>query len=144
MMSSRWNKESQENEYEYASFSMWMRMRKIDWLINGVPNCLGLFHVKKLWNCIHCTFIFTSFVYWLVSRLLANGPTELLAGWVRNGHWPANIALDLVVQFKLLSGICTWIHVQLGSSGSHCTKGADDQQSPAGFEPRLVPDFLLA
>ena len=26
---------------------------------------------------------------------------DLLPGLVRNGHWPASIALDLVVQFKL-------------------------------------------
>ena len=28
-------------------------------------------------------------------------PLSLLAGWVHNSHWPASIALDLVVQFKL-------------------------------------------
>ena len=28
-----------------------------------------------------------------------------------------------------------------GSSGSHCTKWADEQHRPAGFESRLVPDL---
>ena len=54
-------------------------------------------------------------------------------------------ALDLAVQFKLLSGIrtCTqiWVHIELGSSGPHCTKGADNQQRPAALELRLGSDF---
>ena len=41
------------------------------------------------------------------------------------------MALDLTVQFRLLSGIHAWphiwIHFQLGSSGPHCSKFADDQ-----------------
>ena len=32
---------------------------------------------------------------------------------------------------------------KLGSSGSHCTKWVDEQQRPAGFESRLVPDLPL-
>ena len=31
----------------------------------------------------------------------------------------------------------------LVSSGSHCTKWADEQHRPAGFESRLVPDLPL-
>ena len=31
----------------------------------------------------------------------------------------------------------------LASSGSHCTKWADEQHRPAGFESRLVPDLPL-
>ena len=31
----------------------------------------------------------------------------------------------------------------LASSGSHCTKWADEQHWPAGFESRLVPDIPL-
>ena len=31
----------------------------------------------------------------------------------------------------------------LASSGSHCTKWADEQHWPAGFESRLVPDLPL-
>ena len=31
----------------------------------------------------------------------------------------------------------------LASSGSHCTKWADEQHRPAGFESRLIPDLPL-
>ena len=34
-----------------------------------------------------------------------------------------------------------WVMVQIGSSAPHCAKWADDHQSPAGLEPRLVPDL---
>ena len=35
------------------------------------------------------------------TNLVTCAPHGLLAGRVHNGHWPASIALDLVVQFKL-------------------------------------------
>ena len=35
------------------------------------------------------------------SALHHSSPLNLLAGWVRNAHWPASIALNLFVQFKL-------------------------------------------
>ena len=57
------------------------------------------------------------------------------------------IAVDLAVQFKLESGIRTWtliwVYVQLGTSGSYCTKLAKDQHSPAELEPWLMPNFYL-
>ena len=63
-------------------------------------------------------------------------------------HWQLChhcIALDLAVYFKLYLGIRAWtqiwVHIQLGSSGPHCTKRANDLYSPAGFELGLVTDF---
>ena len=65
-------------------------------------------------------------------------------------HWndfPPCIALDLAIQFKLLAGIRArtqiWVQDKLSSSGPHCTKWADDQHRPAGFERQLVLDLLL-
>ena len=36
-----------------------------------------------------------------------------------------------------------WFMKLLASSGSHCTKWADEQHRPAGFESQLVPDLPL-
>ena len=73
------------------------------------------------------------------------GPGHLRVGELHYCYlWRFWIALDVLVQFKLSSGIRAWthvwVHVHLGSSGSHRTKWADDQHSPAGLEPRLVTD----
>ena len=58
------------------------------------------------------------------------------------------IALDLVVQFKLCPGTRAWtqiwVHVQLGSSGPHCTKWVNDQYSQAELVPRFVSDLPLS
>ena len=66
-------------------------------------------------------------------------------GWATVG-W-ASCIIDFSVQFKLLSDIRAWtqiwVQVQLGSSGPHFTKWADDQHCPAGLEPRLVPNLPI-
>ena len=74
----------------------------------------------------------------------------LLAGWARNGHWLTSIALEFFVQFKLWSGIRAWahvwVHVQLGSSGSHCTKWTGYQQrvrTSACARPFPSPNFIF-
>ena len=73
--------------------------------------------------------------------------TRLRLGHLRVGklhHWHLYlpcIALDLPVQFKLLSGIRS--RTQLGSSVPHCIKWADEQYSLAGLERRLLPDLPL-
>ena len=61
--------------------------------------------------------------------------------------WYPWIAQDLLVQFKLLSGIRAWTHVwvyvQTGSSDPHCTKWTDDQHSPGELDQGLAPDLTL-
>ena len=118
---------------------------------------------------LYCSFIMGIillffFFRWLFSGYLASVPgshssmANLMAKGLRLWldhlqvdelhHWHLChlcIALELAVQFELYSSIRArtqiWVHVQPGSSSPHCTKWIDDQQSPAGLEPRLVPDF---
>ena len=56
---------------------------------------------------------------------------NLLVHCISSSHNPAYVPGPTFGFVKLLA-----------SSGSHCTKWADEQHRPAGFESRLVPDLL--
>ena len=79
-----------------------------------------------------------------MADLRSKGPRLRLGHlWVGElQHWhlcPPCIALDLAVQFKLLSGIRPW--TQLSSSGPHCTKWDDNRQGSTFRLGSTFPDL---
>ena len=54
-----------------------------------------------------------------------------------------DLASSLSCKLAYVPRLTTGFVKLLASSGSHCTKWADEQHRPAGFESRLVPDLPL-
>ena len=101
----------------------------------------GVHAFAKVYVTGRLKFKLTSTISGSMAESRPKGP-RLRLGELQYWHpCPPCIALDLGVQFKLYAGIRVW--TQIVSSGPHCTKRADDQHRPAGFEPRLLSDLPL-
>ena len=111
--------------------------------------------VTVLYGFFHWLFTDCSLTVWYLCWTVntpwqtrgQTAPGFRCASWNIDLFCLLSITLDLDVQFKLQSGIHTWTQIwvqdQQDSSGPHCTKWVNHQQSPAGLEPRLVPNLPL-
>ena len=78
---------------------------------------------------------------WKVSHLSTNAVGELHFCLLCHPCTALDQASSLSRKLAYVPGPTFGFVKLLASSGSHCTKWADEQHWPAGFESRLVPDL---